>query len=275
MTTIQHAERSCFLVLVLMCVASPVLGQTNSLQDQLNFTYKGKILLLRNFYSGTDLEYDRNGTLLSPAGSGSWTLSNVEIRDVRVTTQSIEVVGDRLGTLFQNEMARPVMIGKVKIRIARPISDADTAAALHPIFNKIFLEPGEDLRPLVPDQWRYYLTEKDPHARSAAWESDLEKGNIVPPKRAIALSPPKTIRRPDPKYTKEAESHRIEGLSVLGVVVDTTGTANHISILEPLGMGLDEQAVRAVERWQFRPSTLNGQPVPIHIHVEIGFRCCP
>src|SRR5215470_14961834 len=70
MTSIQHVERPCSVMIVLMCAASSICGQTDSLQDQLNSTYKGKILLLRNFYSGTDLEYDQNGTLVSRASQG-------------------------------------------------------------------------------------------------------------------------------------------------------------------------------------------------------------
>ena len=280
MTTIQRVGRSWSLVIVLMCVGSiPIWGQTGSVQDQLNSTYKGKILLLRNFYSGTDLEYDQNGILLSRASSGPWTLAYVEITDVSITTQRIEVVGNRLGTLFQSEKPRPVMIGKLKIHIAKPVSNTDTEAALHPIFSKILIEQGEDLRPLLPDYWRYYLTETDSHARSAAWEATLEKSKVVPLKPTItptgAVTQPKAVHTQDPKYTKEAESRHIEGRSVLGVVVDTTGTAVDIGILEPLGMGLDEQAVLSVKRWKFRPSTLNGQPVPVRINVEINFRCCP
>jgi TonB family protein len=49
------------------------------------------------------------------------------------------------------------------------------------------------------------------------------------------------------------------------VVVDATGNAVDIGILEPLGMGLDEQAVLALKQWKFRPSILNGQPVPVRI----------
>src|SRR5215468_6090592 len=114
MTSIQHVERPCSLMIVLMCAASSICGQTDSLQDQLNSTYKGKILLLRNFYSGTDLEYDQNGTLVSRASLGPWTLSSVEITDISVKKQSIEIEGNRLGMLFQNEKPRPVMIGKLK-----------------------------------------------------------------------------------------------------------------------------------------------------------------
>ena len=249
------------------------------MEAQLNTTYKSKALLLRNFYSGNDLKYDQDGKLLSSASSGSWTLPSIEIRRVAVSAQGIEIVGNRLGTLFQNEKPLPVMIGKLKIHIGRPGSNVDTEAALRSILNKILIEPGEDLRPLLPEYWRYYLTGTDVQSRKAAWEANLEKSKVVPLKLANAPTgtpiPPRVVSAPDPKYTKEAESHGIEGLSVLGIVVDTTGRAVDIGILEPLGMGLDEQAVLALRQGKFRPSTLNGQPVPIRINYEINFRCCP
>jgi hypothetical protein len=104
MTAVQRIGHSCSLVIVLMCAASiPTWGQTGTLQDQLNSIYKGKVLLLRSFYAGTDLEYDKNGILLSRASSGPWTLARVEITDVMVATQGIEVVGNRLG---QNDKPR-------------------------------------------------------------------------------------------------------------------------------------------------------------------------
>src|SRR5713101_4220710 len=144
MMRIPFISRSCSAAIVLMYVGSiPVCGQTGSVQDQLNSTYKGKILLLRNFYSGSELQYDQNGVIVRGAGSGPWTLAYVEITGVTVSEQSIEIVGNRLGTLFQNGKPRPVLIGKLKIRISRPASNVDTVAAL---FSKVFIEPGEDIR---------------------------------------------------------------------------------------------------------------------------------
>jgi TonB family protein len=271
MTTIQRVRRSSFLIIVLILVGSiPTQGQKGSVQDQLNSTYKGKIFLLRNFYSGTHLEYDQNGMLLGGADSGPWTLAYIEITGVTISTQSIEIVGSRVGMLFQNEKLRPVLIGKLKIHIARPALNIDTEAALDPTFSKIFIEPREDLRPLLPDYWRYYLTGTDLKASSSAWEATLEKKGVVPREAAT-----KVVHAPEPNYTKEARSRYIEGRIVLGVVVDGTGTAVDIVILEPLGMGLDEEAVLAVKKWKFRASTFNGQPVPARVNVEITFRCCP
>ena len=40
-------------------------------------------------------------------------------------------------------------------------------------------------------------------------------------------------------------------------------------------MGLDEQAVLAVEHWRFQPGTKNGQPVRVEINIEMTFWCCP
>ena len=274
MTTIQRVRRSGSLIIVLILVGSiPIRGQTGSVQDQLNATYKGKILLLRNFYSGRHLEYDQNGMLLGGAGSAPWTLAYIEIARVTILTQSIEIVGNRVGMLFQNEKLRPVLIGKLKIRIARPALNIDTEAALDPTFSKIFIEPREDLRPLLPDYWRCYLTGTDLKARSSAWEATVEKNGFVPRETATAM--PTIVHAPEPNYTKEAKSRYIEGRTVLGVVVDSIGTAVDIVILEPLGMGLDDEAVLAVKKWKFRASTFNGQPVPARVKVEITFRCCP
>jgi outer membrane biosynthesis protein TonB len=36
-------------------------------------------------------------------------------------------------------------------------------------------------------------------------------------------------------------------------------------------MGLDEQAIKAVGTWLFVPAKRNGQPVPVHMSIELGF----
>ena len=79
------------------------------------------------------------------------------------------------------------------------------------------------------------------------------------------MSAPRAIHSPDPKYTKEAASRHIDGTSVLMVVLNSSGSAENIAILDPLGMGLDEQAVKAVQQWRFQPAMKNGQPISVQI----------
>jgi TonB family protein len=280
MTIVWPVRWSAFLVILLVCVTpSPVLCQRNRVQDELNSALRGKILLLRNFYSGDDLGYDQNGQLRGEVTQGPWTLANLEITKIAVTTQGIEIVGNRMGTWYRDGKPGFVRVGKLKIHVTKPISDADTQATLHSIFSKIFVEAGEDLRPMVPDYWRSYLGGNDSKSRSAAWQATLagEKNPIFRRSDAPAgeVTAPHVVYSPDPNYTKEAASHHTEGVSRLGVVVDATGTTSNIAILEPLGMGLDEQAVLAIKQWKFRRSLKNGQPIRVQINVEITFRCCP
>jgi TonB family protein len=59
---------------------------------------------------------------------------------------------------------------------------------------------------------------------------------------------------------------------VLWLVVDANGLPQNIKVQRALGMGLDEEAVKAVKRWRFQPATKDGEPVPVMINVEVNFR---
>jgi TonB family protein len=39
--------------------------------------------------------------------------------------------------------------------------------------------------------------------------------------------------------------------------------------------GLDEQAVKAVKQWQFKPGTKDEQPVDVIVSIEVGFHLEP
>lgn len=282
MAILRLIRHSTVLLLILICLGSlPIRCQVNVVQDKLNSVYKGKIFLLRNFYTGNDLEYGQNGELLSgEATQGPWTLAGIKIARVKITPQGAEIVGDRLGFLYRNGKADFVMIGQLKIHVVKPVSNVDTNEALEPVFSKIFMKPNdEDPRPIVPLYWRSYLSGTDSKSRMAAWKLTVgeDKMPTFGPADATAgkLTPPRAASSPDPKYGKEAEAHHVEGRSVLAVVVDATGKPVDIAIIQPLGMGLDEQAVLAVSQWKFRPATLNGEPVRVPINVAVDFRCCP
>ena len=86
------------------------------------------------------------------------------------------------------------------------------------------------------------------------------------------VQPAKVIRRVEPHYTPQARREMIQGVAVLEVVVDAQGNPARISVVSPLGFGLDERAIQAVSRWQFEPGTKDGQPVSTISTVEVNFR---
>jgi TonB family protein len=86
------------------------------------------------------------------------------------------------------------------------------------------------------------------------------------------VSAPKVIYAPDPEYSEEARKARYQGTEVLWLVVDAEGIPQNIRVQRSLGMGLDEEALKAVKRWRFDPARKAGQPVAVMINVEINFR---
>jgi TonB family protein len=78
--------------------------------------------------------------------------------------------------------------------------------------------------------------------------------------------------QPEPKYSEEGRSARIQGIVMLQLVVDEQGRPTQISVLSPLGYGLDEAAIEAVTHWRFQPGTRDGKPVKVQAQVETTFR---
>ncbi len=68
-----------------------------------------------------------------------------------------------------------------------------------------------------------------------------------------------------------AKSLKFQGNILLQFAVTPTGDPSDIAILKPIGCGLDDQAVKAVATWRFKPAMLNGIPVPVRIDVEVSF----
>ncbi len=86
------------------------------------------------------------------------------------------------------------------------------------------------------------------------------------------VTAPTLIHKVEPEYSEEARKAKFQGTVVLYVVVDEKGMPRDIRVVKPLGLGLDEKAVEAVEKWRFRPGYLNGKAVAVAATVEVNFR---
>ena len=86
------------------------------------------------------------------------------------------------------------------------------------------------------------------------------------------VMPPAVVEHADPIYTEEARAAKYSGEVVLSLVINTAGKAEDIKVIKPLGMGLDERAIEAVQQWVFRPGTKDGVPVKVMANVAVNFR---
>jgi len=53
--------------------------------------------------------------------------------------------------------------------------------------------------------------------------------------------------------------------------VGSDGKISHLSVLRPLGLGMDEDALAAVEHYTFEPAKENGKPVAFELNIEVNF----
>jgi TonB family protein len=85
---------------------------------------------------------------------------------------------------------------------------------------------------------------------------------------------PIPVYRPEPEYSEEARKAKYSGEVTLQIVIGADGLvrAGSISVVHSLGLGLDEQAVKAVSQWRFKPATMSGKPVAVVAQIQVNFR---
>jgi TonB family protein len=85
------------------------------------------------------------------------------------------------------------------------------------------------------------------------------------------VKPPRLTNNRDPEYSEQARKLGYEGTCVLTLMVDADGMPQKIKMTHPLGLGLDDEAIKAVRQWRFTPATKDGAPVAVQINVEVSF----
>ena len=86
------------------------------------------------------------------------------------------------------------------------------------------------------------------------------------------VSAPAVLFKVDPEYSEEARKAKYSGTVLLSVIVDAEGHARDIHVVKSLGMGLDEKAIEAVQKWKFKPGMKGGVAVNVRAQIEVNFR---
>ncbi|MGB7586622.1 MAG: energy transducer TonB [Terriglobales bacterium] len=77
--------------------------------------------------------------------------------------------------------------------------------------------------------------------------------------------------KPKPDYTAEGRKQKINGEVRLEVLFKSDGRIHVVRVLQGLGYGLDEQAVKAAEQIKFKPALREGLPIDSMALVHIIF----
>jgi TonB family protein len=99
-------------------------------------------------------------------------------------------------------------------------------------------------------------------AGPAVPQEPVEVGGAVPL--------PEKVTDVRPIYPRVAITAHVEGVVEIDVVIGVTGNVEQTRVVRPVPM-LDDAAVDAVRRWKYRPTLINGVPVPVKARVRVTF----
>lgn len=87
----------------------------------------------------------------------------------------------------------------------------------------------------------------------------------------VGVTRPEPIRQIQPRYTENARRAGIQGAVILRAVIDEMGNVTDVRILRGLPMGLDREAVTAVQQWKFKPAMMASKPVKVYFNLTVHF----
>ncbi len=95
--------------------------------------------------------------------------------------------------------------------------------------------------------------------------------DVRPPITISHLEPPVLVKQIKPVYPALATTARVDGIVVLEGTINVMGKVENLSVVSGHPMLVDA-AVKAVEKWKYRPAKLNGQLIPLSVRIEVRFR---
>jgi len=87
------------------------------------------------------------------------------------------------------------------------------------------------------------------------------------------IKPPALIYQEPAEFSEYAHRAKKQGIVLVQFIVDKQGIPVEPRVIRPFGYGLDEQALKAVKKYRFKPAHKdNGEAVPVLLNVEVNFR---
>jgi TonB family protein len=189
----------------------------------------------------------------SPSDPSQWTEAEVKAE---------EAIVKETGEAFMNAAADAVRQWLYEPPIDAPI-------AIHVVFE---FAPGQAPRLMAHSGWPvgapvFRMVPPPPPSTQATsrtvWTADAIRvgQNITPPTK---------VKHVNPVYPPLAQSAKVQGVVIIEALIGPDGTVADARVLRSIPL-LDQAALDAVRQWEFTPTLLNGQPVPIIMTMTVQF----
>jgi TonB family protein len=84
------------------------------------------------------------------------------------------------------------------------------------------------------------------------------------------IAPPQKLKDVKPVYPAIPAAARVQGIVIVEAVVGEDGRVSAARVVKSIAL-LDQAALDAVRQWEFRPTLLNGAPVPVVMTTTVNF----
>jgi TonB family protein len=265
----------CVTSLVLCCTVARA-NDLKEIERQLRKTYDNYLLSLKAPYASEKLHFTSKGLPVGLAPEGVWTTNGIlQVSKIVLKPNIVQIYGKRILLALRTSQGNPILLPIVTARSVQIAIDLDSTSAsnidqINLLFEQVFQK--QDIRQRIAAYWTPAPTDHACGTLPAGVEPmGMLEGNRPVYGKCAGIEPPKVLYSQDPEYTPSAKQKRIEGTSVVEVIVNEKGLPEILEITKDLGEGLDIQALSAVSGWRFRPAMLKGQPVAVNIAVEVSF----
>lgn len=264
------------LCLPLLAVFVHAPARAQSPQAELAAKWSNKTIYFRDRWAGADLRFKADG---SPEKDGPVTpfpLAAVQIRSIAIKNDGLSLDCVRFALAFdeKDRMRALRMDETVHVTV-----DGHPGQDFGPAMDAIFAPDLFSLIPSLPSYWQFYARKHFAPAGAISQVSDAaaieqkieERRTHHPASHPGAYTVPKATHADFPELSVESRRMRYSGDVTLYLWVDEHGDTTHLSIVKAAGVGLDEKAMEAVQRYKFTPATLDGKPVKTDILLKISF----
>jgi len=263
------------LFLGFMATAGVGLASTQSTEADVAARLKGKPLYLQGFWIGDKLTFQADGRPDKVYPTDSFTLSGFDFGNAKIQNGRLKISGERVGLIFdRNGHGQRHNLGGLVIEIAAPPDNNFTKA-----LNAVFVDGLAELAPLLPSYWQAYAqtyflprpadeTSTDSVRITKLLSSNRPNGDI----RHVGgnIKPPRVIQSADPVFSSYARNMKLVGNVNVYMWVEPDGSPSHLQVVRPLGMGLDERALRAASQFQYSPATRDGEPIRVELYINMN-----
>ncbi|MGD0733088.1 MAG: energy transducer TonB [Terracidiphilus sp.] len=150
--------------------------------------------------------------------------------------------------------------------VTRTISPAHQTQMLKDALDKIFAQGFDDrLMASMPGYWKLYY-------EAVAAKSDYRPTDPTVLRQSMVDKRARLLSTVEPESNEFAQSNGVAGMAQYHVVVEPDGKVGEVAVSRPIGFGLDESAVEAIQKAKFEPAIKDGKPVAVMVNLDVPFR---